>query len=106
MEKLPVEPYAAAARGAPVLGIPHHRMADGGEVGSDLVRAAGFEPDAQQRGARKTLHDLEMGYGLARPVGAGGHHRTVAPVAAERGVDRAALGVRMPLHERRVLAGD
>ena len=42
---------------------------------------------------------------LAGTVRARGHHGAVAAVAADRGVDRAALGVRVALHERRVLAG-
>jgi hypothetical protein len=106
VKKLTLEADPAAACSASVLWVSNDRMADRGEVRPDLVRAPGFEPNPEQSGARKPLADLEMGDGVPGPVGPGGHHGPVAAVSADRGVDRAAIRVRMTLHEGGVLARD
>ena len=93
----PARPYSRVAG---------DRMADGQQVGADLVRAAGLEPHPQQREVLEGLLDLEVRDRLARLVGLGRDARPHAPVAADRGVDRAGAGRRAALHEREVLAGD
>jgi hypothetical protein len=104
MQKLALEIQASAARSTPVLGVSADRMADSGQVSADLVRAPRLQPEAQQRGRRQALDRLEMGDGVARPVAAGGHHGAAAPVASDRGVDRAGLGVHAARDEGQVLA--
>src|SRR5215207_4768099 len=106
VQKLSLEAEPPPALAAAVLRVANDRMFDRRQVCADLVRSPCFEAHAQQRGARKALEDLEMGDRAARPVSAGGHNRPLAAIAPYRRVDGAALGVRMPLHERGVLACD
>ena len=95
-----------SAPGAPVLRVAGHGVADRLQVGADLVRAAGLQPHAQQRGVRERPLDLEVRDRLARLVGVGRDPRAHAAVAAERGVDRARARRRAALDEREVLARD
>src|SRR4051812_22792319 len=94
VEELAFEPELLPAGAAPVAAVAADRMADGGEVRADLMGAPRLEPHAEQGRARKALHHLEMGDGRPRSVRTSGHRRPVQAVAAERRVDRAAVGVR------------
>src|SRR5712691_1738524 len=92
VQKLAVEAEPPAAFPASVLPVPADRMADGREVGADLVGASGLEPDAQERGAWQALHQLEMGDRPARAIGTRRDRGPVEAVAAEGRIHRAALG--------------
>src|SRR5919106_1632244 len=104
VEELAVQAEPAAARGAPVGGVAADRVVDRRQVGPDLVGAASLEPDPQQGGARQAPDDLEVGDRGARHVRAGRHQRPSLPIAPQRRVDRAALGVGVAAHEGQVLA--
>src|SRR5690349_4304170 len=62
VEKLTLEPVAAVA---PVAVIAGDRVADGGEMGADLVRAAGLQPCLDQSVGRQHLQNREMRSRLA-----------------------------------------
>ena len=103
MQELALRPSPSAVAAA-VLGVAADRVADRRQVRADLVRAAGLEAHAQQGRRRQALEHLEVGHRLARPVRARGHERALRAVAADRGVDGPAGGVRAALHQRQVLA--
>ena len=63
MQELALQAEAPRAAVGAVAG---ERMADRGEVGPDLVRAAGLQPRADQRVAVEEALDLEVRAGLAR----------------------------------------
>ena len=80
---------ARSARAAPYCAVAAHRMADRRQVDADLVGAAGLEhrpaaapPSAAARSISKWVR------ACARRVGVDRHQRPVAPVAADRRVDR------------------
>src|SRR5215218_5413297 len=106
MKELALEANPPAAGPASVSAVPADWMADGRQVGADLVRAARFEPEAQQRGAREALDKLEMGHRVARTVAARRDDRPAGPVAPDGRVDRAAGGVGVAAHEGEVAALD
>ena len=72
-----------------VLRIARDGVADRQQVRADLVGAAGLQPHAQQRERGQRLGDLEVRHRRPRVVGVRRVPRADAPVAAERGVDRA-----------------
>ena len=78
------QPKALAASRAPVLLVAADGVPDGGQVHPDLVRAPGLEPDPQERRARQAPLQLEVGHGLARPVGR--HHYVFKLYALDREV--------------------
>ena len=77
---------------------------DGREVDSDLVRAAGLEPDAEQRVLGEQLDDLEVRDRLVWRVGVQRLPRRLRPVAADRRLDPPCTRTRPPADERQVLA--
>ena len=74
---------------AAVRGVAGERMADRGEVGADLVGAAGLQPGLQVGLGAQQLDHLEMGACLARGGAGDGHAVALARGAPDRGVDRA-----------------
>src|SRR4051812_12169455 len=80
------------------------RQVDRGEVDADLMRAAGLEPDAQERMSRQELLELEMRHRRARRVGLERVAKPVVPVPPDRRVDRAPPRLRLSDDEREVLA--
>ena len=101
VEELALEPELARPA---VDRVAADRQVDRGEVDADLVRAPGLERDAQERVPRQQLLDLEVRDRLARRVGVERVPQRVAPVAPDRGVDRAAPRPRPADDEREVLA--
>src|SRR5690242_8020687 len=79
-------------------------MADCGEVHPDLMGATRLEASVNQGVAGQRLEHLEVGAGLAGPCPLDGSLRPLAPVAPQRGVDRARAARKAPLDQRRVLA--
>jgi hypothetical protein len=73
-------------------------------VDTDLVHAAGFEADAQERVAREELDELEVRDRLTRAVAVEGLARRVPAVAADRRLDPARARPRLAPDEREVLA--
>src|SRR2546430_1423058 len=63
---------------------------DRGQVDADLVCATGLETNAEERVLRQQLLDLEVRDRLLRRLGIERAAHGVAPVAADRGIDRAA----------------
>ena len=92
--------------GMAVLGVAGDGMPDRLQVHPDLVRAAGLQPHAQQRGARQRALEREARARLARARAADGHPRAHARVAADGRVDRPRARGRAPLDEREVFAFD
>ena len=86
--------------------VAEQRVADVGEVDSDLVGAAGFQPAGEQAGDRLAveavvfLQEFPMGY---RVAAARAHGLLVARlrVAVERRIDRAARAIRHAPDEAR-----
>jgi hypothetical protein len=101
MQELALEAVPAARA---VLGIAGDRVADGGEVDPDLMRAPGLEPCADEGVGRKGLDRLEVGPRLARAGALHGPPGAPAPVPPERRVDRAGAAAEMPLDQGGVLA--
>ena len=62
-------PFEAEVAGHPVHRVAADGQADRLEVNADLVRAAGLEPDLEQRALVEHLLDLEPRHRLARAVG-------------------------------------
>src|SRR5215216_1052047 len=89
-----------------VLRIPGHRVADRGEMGADLVGAAGLEPGLDERVRGQRLEDREVRARLPRAPAANGAACRRAVVAAERGIDRARARARPALDQRQVGAAD
>ena len=85
MEELALEAVAPRAAVGRVAG---QRVADRGEVGADLVGAAGLQPRLQVALARQQLEHLEMGARLPRGGAGDRHPVALALGAADRGVDR------------------
>ena len=82
--------------------VAHDRQPDRRQVDADLVRAAGLEPDVEQRvPAEQPLH-LEVRDRLARGVRVERVARRLAPVAADRRLDPPGPRARPPAHERLV----
>jgi hypothetical protein len=106
VEKLPSKTNSFPAICASVVPVAADRVPDRRHVSADLVRPPGLETNPQQAGPGQPLDHLEVSHGRAGPIRARGDHRTARPVAADRGVDRAALGVRVPGDEGQVLADD
>src|SRR5919106_5615335 len=90
----------------PVLRVAGDGEVDCGEMDADLVRAAGLEAHVEEGVPRERLGHLEMRHRLARLRGVERAPRGVAAVAADRRVDAAGTGPRMPAHEREVAALD
>src|ERR687897_188134 len=85
--------------GVAVARVPRDRVADGREVGADLVRAAGLEADVDEGVLRKQLDDLEMSTRLPRPPASHRHSLARPVIAATRGVDRPAPRADPPLDQ-------
>src|SRR5204862_4087936 len=94
----------AEVAGAAVHRIARDREPDRLEVNADLVRAAGFERDAEESVGAQQLDDLEMRDRLARSVRVERVARRVAAVAADRRLDPPRARARPPGDEREVLA--
>ena len=86
VEELALEAVLALAA---VGGVAGERVADRGEVGADLVRAAGLQARLEVGLGGEQLEHLEMGAGLARGGAGDGHAVALARGAADRRVDRA-----------------
>ena len=85
VQELALEPVAAVAA---VGRVAEQRVADRGEVGADLVGAAGLQPRLEVGLGAEQLEHLEVGARLARGR-AGDRHPVALPRgAADRGVDR------------------
>src|SRR5215217_1093670 len=106
VEELAGQSEASAAGAAAVQRIATDRIPDRGKVRAYLVRPPGDEPDAQQRGPRQLLLDLEVRDRVARLVGASRHDRPRSPIATDRRIDRPAAGVGPPVDQRQILAPD
>ena len=85
-------------------GIAHDGKFDRGQVNSDLVRAAGLEPDREQRVFRQEAFDLEVRDRLAWRVRIERPPQRVVTVAADRRLDPAGAGPRPAADERQVAA--
>ena len=101
VEKLPLE--AEVARDA-VQRITGHGKVDCGQMHTDLVRTARFEPHAHERVLRQELLELEMRHGSAWCVGVERMPEPVVPVAPDRRVDRPAARPWPPHDEPEVFA--
>ena len=101
VQELAREPVAPRV---PVARIARDRMADRGEVGADLVRAAGLQARLDQGVGRQQLEHLEVGARLARRAAADRPALGGAVVAPQRGVDRPRSRARMALDQRQVVA--
>jgi hypothetical protein len=106
MEKLTLQADFFSAICAPILPVAADGMADRRHVSADLVRAARLQPDAEERGSRKSLQHAEVGDRGAPAVGARRDDGAPDTIPAYRRVDRPALGGRPAVYEREVLAGD
>ena len=93
------KPYLLAA---PVGRVADQRVPDRGEVGADLVRAAGLQAGLEVGLGAEQLEHLEMGAGLARGGAGDGHAVALARGAADRGVDRARPRGEVPLRQGEV----
>jgi hypothetical protein len=71
-------------------------------VDTDLVRAARFQADLEQRVLGQRLSHLEVSHGSTRLVGVERAARRHAAVASHRRVDSSRARARMPTHEREV----
>jgi len=96
-------PFEAEPRDA-VDAVAGDGQVDRGQVHADLVRSAGLEPDAEERVLRQELRDLEVRDRLARRVRVERLPGRLGAVAADRRLDPAAAGARVPADEREVLA--
>src|SRR3954471_4212664 len=74
---------------ASIGGVARQGMTDRGEVGADLVGAAGLEADLDVALGGEQLEYLEVGARLARGGAGDGHAMALARGAADRRVDRA-----------------
>src|SRR5215218_11295022 len=105
-EPVAVEELAdeAVATRLAVGGIAHDRVADRGEVGADLMRAARLEPGADQGIVHEELVHLEMGERLALGAAGDSHPGRITVAAADRRVDHSAPRAQATLYEGEVLA--
>ena len=82
-------------------GVSDDRMIDRGEMDSDLMRAAGFDVDLEQRELLKTLSYFPKRQRVS-PVRRDGHLCPVPSVAGDRPVDRAGVLSRASVDKRNV----
>jgi hypothetical protein len=99
VQELAVQPEEP---GRAVLRVTRHRVADGQQVGPDLVRATGLEPDSKQRVTSQKFLDLEVRRRFTRLVRVERMARWVGPVAPDRCLDPPAPRARPPADEREV----
>ena len=85
-----------------VARIAGHRVGDRGEVGADLVRAAGLEASLDEAVGRQRLEHGEVRARRARAAPTHGAALGRPGVAAERGVDRAGARAGSALDQRAV----
>jgi len=97
VQELPLEPEIARDS---VLSIPGDRQPDRAEVDSDLMCAAGLEPDLEERVLARRLLKLEVRHRLARLVGVQRASGRVAAVAPDRRVDPPRARPWVPADER------
>jgi hypothetical protein len=74
-----------------------------GQVHSDLVGAPGLQRHTQERRVGQQTLDLEMRPRGSWLVGIDRHQRSIAPMTADRGVDRAAARRGMAVDQSRIL---
>ncbi len=86
----------------PVGLVADQRVADGGEVGADLVGAAGLELRLEVGLGSEQLEHLEMGPRVARRCPRYRHPVAPARGAPDRGVDRSGARTHPALRERKV----
>jgi len=89
---------------APVGGIAAERVADGGEVGPDLVRAPRLQASLEVGLLGQQLEDGEMGSCFARGRAGDGHPVALPGGAADRGVDRPGPRAEAPARQRHRMA--
>src|SRR5438093_515836 len=82
--------------------VTRNREVDRRQVHADLVGAAGFELDLEERVTREQLDELEVRHRVARSVRIERVPQGVAAVAADRGFDAPAARPRPADHEREV----
>ena len=92
----------AVAPGMPVARVARDRVADRGEVGADLVGAAGLQAHLDQGVRRQQLEHPEVGAGLARRAAANRPALGGPVVASQGGVDRPGSRARMALDQRQI----
>ena len=103
VQELPREPQVARHA---IARVSAHRQADRGEVHANLVRAAGLEPDLEERVLGELLDELEMRdrlSGLVRVERATG---ALPPVASDGSVDAPGARLRPAAREREVPSFD
>src|SRR5215211_9113176 len=100
VEELAAEPGVRSA----VDGVADDRKPDRREMHADLVRASGFEPDAQERVVADQLNELEVGDRSSRAVCFQGLAGRVAPVSADRRLDPPRPRPRPAADERQIFA--
>jgi len=84
---------------AAIGGISDHRMTHGGTVNPNLMGSSRFQIDLQKRNTRKGLFRFPMGLCWAPPAAFRGHLFTLYGMAANRQVDAAGWGLRVPVNE-------
>lgn len=99
MEELAAEPQA----GHPVDGVARHGQIDRCEMNPDLVRSPRLQAHAQQRMLRKRLLDGEVRERVPRRVRLERPSCRIAPVAADRSLDRSPPRTGSASDEREVL---
>jgi len=98
-----VQELASKGRlGDAVDGVTDHGQVDGGKVDTDLVSAAGLEPNPQERVPADQLLDLEVRRRVAGAIAVERLTRGIGSVTADRGLDPALPRTRPPADEREV----
>src|SRR5215213_7422964 len=89
MEELAIELRICGTR-SPVQRVSNNRMADEGQVDTNLVGATSFDRNLEQRHVRKSLDNVETRYRRA-PGPQNRHPLPVLGIAPDRRVDRGLL---------------
>jgi hypothetical protein len=97
-----LSPQAKRRFSASINDVSGDRVANRGEVDSDLVRATGFELQPEQGIPGKALDDPEPGRRLSA-FGNDSHLLPIVPVATNRCFDRSDLGTDFAVDKRQIL---